>query len=141
RGEQIAALSRCVAREAATPSQLPGPGTPDFLDDLSVTTMLDVLLRILERKETGVLFDDRSDKPGRKELYFRAGKLHHVASSDASELLGAYLVRRGQLAREALDLALAVLPRYGGRIGDTVIALGLVSPMDIFRAIREQGRD
>ncbi len=139
--EEIDALSRFLPPETAATSQVPGPGTPDFLDDLAVTSMLDVLLRILERRETGVLFAERSDKPGRKELYFRAGKLHHVASSDASELLGAYLVRRGQLAREELDLALAVLPRYGGRIGDTLIALGLVSPVDIFRAIREQGRD
>jgi serine/threonine-protein kinase len=64
-----------------------------------------------------------------------------VASSNASELLGEYLVRRGKLAREELDMALAVLPRYGGRMGDTLIALGLVDAVDVFRAIREQGRD
>lgn len=139
--EDIEELARFLPPLTATTREVAGPGTPDFLDDLAATSMLEVLLRILERKDTGVLFAERSDKPGKKELYFRNGKLHHVASSDASELLGAYLVRRGQLAREELDLALAVLPRYGGRIGDTLIALGLVSPMDIFRAIREQGRD
>ena len=139
--EDIPELARFLPPPTATTREVAGPGAPDFLDDLAVTSMLDVLLRILERRETGVLFAERSDKPGKKELYFRSGKLHHVASSDASELLGAYLVRRGQLAREELDLALAVLPRHGGRIGDTLIALGLVSPMDIFRAIREQGRD
>ncbi len=139
--ENIEELARFLPPATAATSQLPGPGAPDFQDDLRTSSMLDVMLRILDRKETGVLFAERSDKPLRKELYFRAGRLHHVASSDASELLGAYLVRRGQLAREELDLALAVLPRYGGRIGDTLIALGLVSPMDIFRAIREQGRD
>jgi len=69
------------------------------------------------------------------------GKLHHVASSNSHELLGEYLVRRKKLAREELDLALAVLPRYGGRMGDTLISMGLVGPVDIFRAIREQGRD
>lgn len=139
--EDVEELARFLPPPTATTREVAGPGSPDFSDDLAQTRMLDVLLRILERRETGVLFAERSDKPGKKELYFRGGKLHHVASSDASELLGAYLVRRGQLAREELDLALAVLPRYGGRIGDTLIALGLVSPMDIFRAIREQGRD
>jgi serine/threonine-protein kinase len=139
--DDVEELARFLPPLTATTREVAGPGTPDFLDDLAATSMLDVLLRILERRETGVLFAERSDKPGKKELYFRAGKLHHVASSDASELLGSYLVRRGQLAREELDLALAVLPRYSGRIGDTLIALGLVSPMDIFRAIREQGRD
>jgi serine/threonine-protein kinase len=107
--------------------------------------MADVLARVFLNRETGVLFaerdrDDHGDA-ARKELYFVGGKLHHVASSNASELLGEYLVRRGKLAREELDLALAVLPRYGGRMGDTLISLGLVGPVDIFRAIREQGRD
>ena len=107
--------------------------------------MLQTLMRVLAQRETGVLFAERADEAGgegaRKELYFVSGKLHHVASSNASELLGEYLVRRGKLEREELDLALAVLPRYGGRMGDTLISMGLVGPVDIFRAIREQGRD
>ena len=109
--------------------------------------MLTTLMRVLAQRETGVLFAERADDStaggdgARKELYFVAGKLHHVASSNASELLGEYLVRRGKLEREELDLALAVLPRYGGRMGDTLISMGLVGPVDIFRAIREQGRD
>jgi serine/threonine-protein kinase len=106
--------------------------------------MLDTLMRVLAQRESGVLFVERADETGesgRKELYFVSGRLHHVASSNASELLGEYLVRRGKLEREELDLALAVLPRYGGRMGDTLISMGLVGPVDIFRAIREQGRD
>ncbi len=107
--------------------------------------MLTVLLRLLEARETGVLFVEReSDESGqalRKEMYFIGGKLNHVASTSTSELLGEFLVRRGTLAREELDLALAVLPKYNGRMGDTLIALGLAGPVDIFRAIREQGRD
>ncbi len=43
------------------------------------------------------------------------------------------------ISRDELEFALAVLPRYGGRMGDTLIALGLVASLDIFRAIREQG--
>ena len=38
-------------------------------------------------------------------------------------------------------MALAVLPRNQGRMGDTLISLGLVSSVDVFQAIREQGRD
>ena len=84
---------------------------------------------------------EASGEGGRKELYFVNGKLHHVASNNASELLGEYLVRRGVISRDELDFALAVLPRYGGRMGDTLISLGLVASLDIFRAIRDQGRD
>lgn len=143
--EQIEELARFLPTQTATTNQLVGPGVPDIMDQFATTSMLDILMRFLRDKSTGVLFTERpaSDgaEGGRKELYFLQGKLHHVASSNASELLGEYLVRRGKLAREELDLALAVLPRYGGRMGDTLISLGLVGPVDIFRAIREQGRD
>ncbi len=143
--EEIEDLVRFLQPQSVTTNQLSGPGAPDFIDDLAATPMLDVLLRVLENHETGVLFAERTaagiDEASRKELYFLDGKLHHVASSNASELLGEYLVRRGRIEREELDLALAVLPRYNGRIGDTLIALGLANPLDIVRAIREQGRD
>jgi serine/threonine protein kinase len=143
--EEIDDLVRFLQPQSVTTHQLSGPAAPDFLDDLATTPMLDVLLRVLENHETGVLFAERTaagaDEAGRKELYFLDGKLHHVASSNASELLGEYLVRHGRIERGELDLALAVLPRYNGRIGDTLIALGLANPLDIVRAIREQGRD
>jgi serine/threonine-protein kinase len=132
-------------------SEVRGPGSPDFRDQIGPRTMLETLLLVLAQNETGVLFAEHSEnesggsaasaRPGKKELYFVGGKLHHVSSSNASELLGEYLVRRKKLAREELDLALAVLPRYGGRMGDTLISLGLVGSVDIFRAIRDQGRD
>ncbi len=142
--EEVEELVRFLPAKTATTNQVTGPGTPDFLDDLSVTSMLDVLLKILEQQESGVLFAEggpEKSSGNRKELYFLKGKLHHVASSNASELLGEYLVRRGRLERDELDMALAVLPKYGGRMGDTLIALNLVGPVDIFRAIRDQGRD
>lgn len=142
--EEIEEFQRFLPGQTATTGKVAGPGSPDFNDNLASVSMLHTLMRVLAQRETGVLFAERADESGesvRKELYFVSGKLHHVASSNASELLGEYLVRRGKLEREELDLALAVLPRYGGRMGDTLISMGLVGPVDIFRAIREQGRD
>lgn len=142
--EEIEEFARFLPGPTATTGKLAGPGAPDLNDDLTNVSMLRTLMRVLAQRETGVLFAERADADGesaRKELYFVAGRLHHVASSNASELLGEYLVRRGKLEREELDLALAVLPRYGGRMGDTLISMGLVGPVDIFRAIRDQGRD
>jgi serine/threonine-protein kinase len=142
---EIEELARFLPPASVTTNKLAGPGKPDFSAEISPDAMLGALVRVLEETLTGVLFAERpetDDGPSaRKELYFVDGKLHHVASSDASELLGEYLVRRGKLARDELDLALAVLPRHDGRMGDTLISLGLVGPVDIFRAIRDQGRD
>jgi len=142
--ESIEDLARFLPMATPQTSPVEGPTKPDHAYDLSRVSMLEVLLAVLERGETGVLFAERSGdeaRSARKELYFQRGRLHHVASSNASELFGEYLVRRGMLKREELDMALAVLPRNQGRMGDTLISLGLVSPMDIFQAIREQGRD
>lgn len=138
--EQIEELARFLPPDSSVTTDVRGP-KPIYVLDLASSSMLEALLRILENAETGALFCEGGPASGRKELYFVKGRLHHVASSNASELLGEYLVRRGTIAREELDMALAVLPRNQGRMGDTLISLGLVEPMNLFRAIREQGRD
>jgi eukaryotic-like serine/threonine-protein kinase len=148
--ETIDELARFLPPNTATTNRVAGVETPDFVDEVSLGSLVAVLVRVIASAVTGVLFAEgpsesrrlhRGDTaPGRKELYFVAGKLHHVASNNASELFGEYLVRRNVISREELEFALGVLPRYGGRMGDTLIALGLVGSLDIFRAIRDQGR-
>ena len=43
-------------------------------------------------------------------------------------LLGEHLVERGVLTHDALDAALADQERSGGRLGDILLARGLVDP-------------
>ena len=149
----ITELARFLpALTAATTNRMAGVGVPDFVDSVSRTALVTVLVSVIESEATGVLFAEGPTESrrvlahatgysGRKELYFVSGKLAHIASSNASELLGEYLVRRGVITRVELDFALAVLPRYGGRMGDTLASLGLLPSLDVFRAIRDQGRD
>jgi hypothetical protein len=127
----------------AATGRVAGPGQPDYQFILAEQSMLEALALLRTRAETGALFVVRGgDGRGtRKEMYLSHGKLHHVASSEKNELLGEYLVRRGSLAREDLEKALAELGNFGGRLGDTLIALGLVDAVDVVRAIRDQGRD
>ncbi|HKY40167.1 MAG TPA: protein kinase [Polyangiaceae bacterium] len=128
----------------ATTSRIFEPGVPDYQVLLRDTSMLEALAHMRQKAETGALFVERAKNMGtsvRKELYLNGGRLLHVASSEREELLGEYLVRRGRLAREQLDAALGSLQRFGGRLGDTLIGLGLVDAVDVFRAIRDQGRD
>jgi len=111
---------------------------------LRETPMMEVLAQMRREHETGALFVQRTDRTGapqRKELYLQRGRLLHVASSDRTELLGEYLVRRGALSCPQLDTALASLSRFGGRLVDTVVGLGFVEAVDVFRTIRDQGRD
>jgi serine/threonine protein kinase len=127
----------------AVTGNVQGIGKPDYQFVLSDTPMLEALSLLRERHETGALFVVRaaSGRGVRKELYLREGKLHHVVSSERNELLGEYLVRRGSLTREQLNQALEKIGDHGGRLGDTLIQLGIVDAVDVFRAIRDQGRD
>jgi hypothetical protein len=106
--------------------------------------MLHVLARMRMRRESGALFVARTNRrgmPDRKDMYFTSGRLHYVASSDREELLGQYVLRLKLITQEQLDLALGNLRSYNGRLGDTLIGLGLAEPTQVFRAIRNQGRD
>jgi eukaryotic-like serine/threonine-protein kinase len=77
----------------------------------------------------------------RKEVYIKDGSPAFVTSNLAGELLGEYLVSKHVISRGELDMALAVMPRFEGRLGDTLSALGLVEPVLLFRHIGEQVRD
>jgi serine/threonine-protein kinase len=77
----------------------------------------------------------------RKEVYIKDGVPAFVTSNLAGELLGEYLVAKNVISRGELDMALAVMPRFEGRLGDTLSALGLVEPVVLFRHIGEQVRD
>ena len=128
----------------ATTNRVFEPGAPDYSALLRDTRMLYVLAHLRTREESGALFVQRvmsSGRVSRKEMYLEKGRLHHVASSEREELLGEYLVRRGKLSREDLETALGELARFGGRLGDTLIGLELCDAVDVFRAIRDQGRD
>ena len=142
--EEVEELARhLLPSNTQTTRQLNEPGVPDYQALLVDTSMFAVLAHLRAHQETGALFVTRLDQEveRRKELYLREGRLYHVASSDRAELLGEYLVRRCALQRQQLDAALSIISRYGGRLGDTLIGMGLVEPVDLFRAIRDQGRD
>ncbi len=128
----------------ATTTRVFEPGAPDYQALLRDTNMMQVLAHLRINAETGALFVQRAlggGRSSRKEIYLDRGRLHHVASSEREELLGEYLVRRGRITREQLDMALGELATHNGRLGDTLITLGLVDAVDVFRAIRDQGRD
>jgi serine/threonine protein kinase len=141
---QVEELARHVLPSTtAVTGRVQGPGAPDYQFVLHDQPMLEALALLRSRRESGALFVVRggNGRSTRKEMYLDGGKLHHVASSERNELLGEYLVRRGSLTREDLDRALAELGHHGGRLGDTLISLGIVDGVDVFRAIRDQGRD
>ena len=97
------------------------------------------LFQLAFERETGALMLQDGDK--RKKLFFVEGAPEYIASTDKHELLGEHLVARGQVLRMEVDMALAMLPRFGGRLGDALVGLGVLRPIELFRAIAEQTQE
>jgi eukaryotic-like serine/threonine-protein kinase len=147
---EIDELARHLAPRSTVTKQLQGPGAPDwhgfaaerYDEDIGGAIepgIATALSYIASREASGVLIAQQGSR--RKEIYVDLGRIHHVASSEATEMLGEYLVARGLLERGDLDFALAVLPRFDGHLGEALTGLGLLDAVAMFGAIQGQGRD
>lgn len=142
--EKIEELARhLLPSTTQTTSRMFGPGLPDFVADFRDVPMLKVLGKIHNEKRTCSLFVTQSMRyrEQRKDVYIREGRLLHVTSTDPDELLGRYLVHHNVLSEEQLDQALSQLGRSKKQLGEVLIGLGMVDAVDIFTALRNQGRD
>ena len=112
---------------------------PDSAGDVSVITPMRLFCDLAVAGETGLL---RFEVPGTiKEVFLVKGAPESVNSSLSSERFGEYLVAKEVLGRGDLEFALGMLPQYNGKLGDTLVALGLLKPLDVFRLLSQQVRD
>jgi hypothetical protein len=119
------------------------PGPPDFIADFDETSMLSLLGKLHNERANVALFVNRSlrQREDRKDIYIRDGRLLHVASTDPQELFGEYLVRNGIITRVDLEAALPRLGRSGAQLGEILISMGIVDAVQVFAALRNQGKD
>jgi serine/threonine protein kinase len=111
---------------------------PDDAGEFSTTSPLRVLFRLMTSRATGLLLVAVGGI--KKEIYVRDGQPEYVSSNVASELFGNYLVSRNVLSDGELAMALAMMPHYGGKLGDTLVGLGLLKPLEVFRHLTRQVR-
>ncbi|MBX3189944.1 MAG: serine/threonine protein kinase [Labilithrix sp.] len=97
------------------------------------------MFQIALRRDTGALYF--RDGTRKKKVYVVEGVPDFVVSTDKHELFGEFLVARGQVLRMEVEMALAMLPRYAGRLGDALCGLGVLRPIELFRAIHQQRQD
>jgi eukaryotic-like serine/threonine-protein kinase len=112
--------------------------TPDDAGEFHLTSPLRVLFRLMTARATGLLVVAVGGI--KKEIYVRDGQPEYVSSNVASELFGNYLVSKGVLSDGELAMALAMMPHYGGKLGDTLVGLGLLKPLEVFRHLTRQVR-
>jgi len=111
---------------------------PDRRGFLEIEVPSEVVLSLAVKKETGLFVCQAAGR--RKEVYLRQGRPIYVGSNESGELLGEFLVRNGIIERMELEMALALLPKFNGHMGDTLIALGMLSAVDLYKHINEQLR-
>src|SRR5262249_4110016 len=139
--------TRIPSVEALLPStRTAKPSEPaDDAGDLAATSPIHVLYRLAVDKASGLLVVEvPSGREGVgvvKEIFFALGNPEYVTSNLARELFGEYLVAQRVIAPGELAMALAMMPHFGGRLGDTLVGLGLLKPLDVFRHLTRQVRE
>ncbi|MBA3457548.1 MAG: protein kinase [Deltaproteobacteria bacterium] len=146
--EEPAARSRDIPVLSHEEAMRKRPPTPPALGDITeppddagefhITSPLRVLFRLMTARATGLLVVAIGGI--KKEIYVRDGQPEYVSSNVASELFGNYLVAKAVLSEGELAMALAVMPHYGGKLGDTLVGLGLLKPLEVFRHLTRQVR-
>jgi serine/threonine-protein kinase len=128
-----------ASRMTPTTMRVEAAAAADRRTDFEDGGFVSALARTLVTRRTGLWLCEQGGV--RKEVYTKHGVPAFVTSNLAGELLGEYLVKKRVINRSELDMALAVMPRFEGKLGDTLVALGLVEPLELFQHIGEQVRE
>lgn len=110
----------------------------DAAGELAATSPLRLIARHAGARATGML--ELAVGARRKHIYFVDGLTQLVESNSPGELFGEYLVERNVIDRAALAEAIVAGPRFGGRLGDALIGLGLLQSLDVFRHLARHAR-
>jgi len=113
-----------------------GAPRPTYSGDLGKNTFFKVFHRFHITAATGLLRVEREEL--RRDVFIEEGKPVFVASNIDSERLGEYLVARGKLERDELDVAVHAMHTDSNRIGYTLIRLGLIEPQELYQQLRGQ---
>jgi serine/threonine-protein kinase len=98
--------------------------------------VLDLLCGIARDRRTGALLLQQGEYF--KEAWFHDGNPVFVASNVLEDRFGEFLVRRSMLGRDQLDRVLGVLDHFNGRMGQALVSLGLIEPVDAVRLLAAQ---
>ena len=120
---------------------LPDLPAPDFRGRLAAEgdqSITRLLFKLASEEETGLLLLEQGEEV--KEIYLVNGDPQSVVSNRGDELFGQYLLRKNIISRGELSMALAMLHHFDGKLGDTLVALRLMRPVEVIRHLTYQVR-
>jgi hypothetical protein len=110
--------------------------TFQYRGDLAQTALPEILHTIDRFQVPGVI--EASHDGVVKRVFIKEGNVVHATSSDREDSLGSYLARSGTLAAEVVAETMAERERLNKRYGVLLMERGILSPAEIYRAIRKQ---
>lgn len=125
-----AEFATAVAATAGLPD-----GMPIYAGSLGEHTFFKVFYRFILAKLTGGLVLLESGR--RKDVYLENGRPVYVASNLLQERLGQFLLRRGMIEEDELDVALESMHTDKNYLGTTLIRLGIIEPLTLFQELQE----
>ncbi len=131
-------LEAGVMAASTISSQMEPIQPPDKSGDLEDYSLVKVLFELAVDEETGLLVIYSGELV--KEIYLVDGDPQFVASNQPGELFGQYLVSKGAISEGELSMALAMLPHFEGKLGNALVALKLLRPMQVLRHLTHQVR-
>jgi hypothetical protein len=139
RPHRLPTVDEIVSAELPAPPRLGEvDAEPDSGGNLEIDPPIRVMYKLMSHRATGLLVVALGGI--RKDIYLVDGAPTYVTSNLARELFGEYLVSQGALSEGELSMALAMMPHYGGKLGDTLVGLGLLKPLEVFRLLNRQVR-
>jgi hypothetical protein len=108
-----------------------------YRGDLSQTALPEILYTIDRFQVPGVI-EATSRGEVAKQVYIKEGNVVHATSTDRNDSLGTYLQRSGVLSAEVYLETMRERERSGMRYGELLIERRLLSPAEVYRAIRKQ---
>jgi len=107
-----------------------------YRGDLSETALPEILYTIDRFQVPG--FIEATHEGVVKQVYIKEGNVVHATSTDRNDSLGTYLQRSGVLSPEIYLETMRERERSNKRYGVLLIERGLLSPAEVYRAIRKQ---
>jgi hypothetical protein len=124
-----------VSLSSGGASPQPAPDAEAMLDRVGLVR---IVFRLAVAEETGLLVLRNGGLV--KEVYLVDGDPQYVQSNLAEELFGQYLVKKGIISEGELSMALAMLPHCQGKLGNALVMLKLLRPVQVLRHLTHQVR-
>lgn len=112
------------------------PKNLEFRESLEEMALAEMFANIDRHKVPGLFELSWGDHC--KRIYISDGNIIHAASTDQQDWLGNYLHRMGRLSKEDLAATIDIRETSDKRHGQILIEQGLLSPAELYAAVRSQ---